>query len=201
MRITDEVMDKDEIILAEGGSPKKRLRISLQQFEKQPLLNIRYYYEDALGEIRPTRKGVSITRNRYLDLVEAIEKHNEAILGYLQNGVVGQEFLSWDYVATQAHLRSGPISAIHVNTSPLRGRDVSQVTYGGGEVSIKLNINDPFVKKFEGDVQKLAPFARVLVAFDLAAKLTCDSESLEVQHAIERLRLELSRQLRNLPQE
>ena len=201
MLITEKMMDEEEIILVEGGSPKKRLRISLQQFEKQPLLNIRYYYEDPQGEMKPTRKGVSITRNRYIDLADAIEKHNEAILAYLESSIVGQDFSSWDYIAAQAHLKSSPISTINISTSSFRGRDISQVTYEGGKVSVLLNITDPFVKKYEGNVERLAGFARVLVAFDLAARLTCDSESLEVQHAIERLRLELSRQLRNLPQE
>lgn len=194
-------MDDDEIILAEGGTPKKRLRVSLQQFEQQPLLNIRYFYEDNQGVMKPTRKGVSITRNRYLDLAEAIEKHHDSIMSYLETGIVKHEFSSWQQLTQQARFQSGAVSEIRFDALPLRGMEVGEVTYEGSKVTVELNTKHPFVKRNVNDDQILAFLARVITAFDLAAKLTSDSESLEVQHAVERLRQELFRQLRNLPVE
>ena len=112
-------MTEEQIILAEGGSPKKRLRIALQRFEAQPLLNIRYYYEDKQGEMQPTKKGVSISRNRYLDLVDAIEKHHDSISDYLDTGAVSSDLQGWEYQSKRALEDIGEVQHIEVESRAL----------------------------------------------------------------------------------
>ena len=192
-------MSEEQIILAEGGSPKKRLRIALQRFEAQPLLNIRYYYEDKQGEMQLTKKGVSISRNRYLDLVDAIEKHHDSISDYLDTGAVGSDIAEWEYQSKRALANVGAVQHIEVVSSPLPGRDVGDVTYQGGKAKVTLNEKHDFVQGCLENKEHLNLVARVLTAVDLSMQLITDSESAEVEHAIERLRHELSRQLRNLP--
>lgn len=192
-------MSDEQIVLAEGGTPKKRLRIALQHFEDQPLLNIRYYYEDKQGEMQPTKKGVSISRNRYLDLVETIEKHHDSIADYLDNGVINDDLSSWAHRTKHALANVGAVETIDFEVGPIPGRDVGEVNYQGGRAKIVLNSKHDYVNSLQEATNANLVVAKMLVALDLSSRLIADSESAEVQHAIERLRHEFSRQLRNLP--
>eukprot|EP00013_Stygamoeba_regulata_P006262 CAMPEP_0177629590 /NCGR_PEP_ID=MMETSP0447-20121125/751_1 /TAXON_ID=0 /ORGANISM="Stygamoeba regulata, Strain BSH-02190019" /LENGTH=101 /DNA_ID=CAMNT_0019130925 /DNA_START=88 /DNA_END=393 /DNA_ORIENTATION=- len=53
--------------------PLSRLRrVSVSHFRGKQLVNIREYYSDASGEIKPGRKGISLTVEQYEALKEAI---------------------------------------------------------------------------------------------------------------------------------
>lgn len=55
----------------EGGEV---LRISIGEFKGRKLLNIRIWYTDSeSGELRPTKKGVTVNAGQYQNFMKAVE--------------------------------------------------------------------------------------------------------------------------------
>lgn len=189
----------DPIILSEGGPPAKKLRISLQHFKDIPLLQIRYFYEDKEGNLKPTNKGVAIPRNRYLDLAESIQNHHDEIADFLAGEVVDEDALT-----TLIHLKANhakklsSVKSIAVSRKEGRKSELFEASFGGGEAQLVLNHNHDFVKKGANAGGEVSSLAKTLVAIELSAQLISDGESYEVQHTVDRLLNEFKRQLANL---
>ena len=192
-------MPEEQIILAEAGSSKKRLRISLSMFKSRPLLNIRNYFQNKDGEMQPTTKGISMTRNNYLVLSETIKKHNDDIISFMDSIDLSDTITSWSQRTKGALDSISAVEGILLDVKKVSGRDFSEVTYSGSKAQVSLNANHKYLKKNEHTEQQLKVLGDIAVAFDLATKLIVEDESNEVQHALERLRSEFSRQLQNLP--
>lgn len=80
----------------------------------------------------------------------------------------------------------------------LNGQKFFEVSYQGSRAVVSLQKQN---LKFEGNINhkdQIDYLAKVLVAFDLSAKLVMEDEPIAVLHAFERLETEFSRQLRNL---
>ncbi|CAK7264671.1 hypothetical protein SEPCBS57363_001201 [Sporothrix epigloea] len=58
----------------------KMRRIGIAQFRNTTLINIREYYESA-GQMRPGKKGISLSLDQYKALVQAIPDINAALRG------------------------------------------------------------------------------------------------------------------------
>ena len=188
--------DEAAIILSEGGADKKRLRFSLKEYQGVPLLDIRYFYRDRSGEFAPTRKGISISRNRYLDFHNVISKHHEAISSFLEGGggavSIGRE---------EKELASRNVSSVErveATVESFAGPDLYDVRYEGSTAKVKLDAKHACVQGAVEGSSSTFDLARFFVAFDIAATLVSDSESYEVIDAVERLGTELIRQLSNL---
>ncbi|KAK4144296.1 transcriptional Coactivator p15-domain-containing protein [Dichotomopilus funicola] len=54
-------------------------RISTAQFKGMSLINIREYYTTPDGEVRPGKKGISLTLDQYSALLKAIPEVNEKL--------------------------------------------------------------------------------------------------------------------------
>ncbi|MDF3820970.1 transcriptional coactivator p15/PC4 family protein [Leptospira sp. 96542] len=50
------------------------LRVEISEYKGQTLFNIRIWYQDANGELKPTQKGVAISPNLVSELKEALEE-------------------------------------------------------------------------------------------------------------------------------
>ncbi len=48
------------------------LRIEISEYKNVPYLNLRMWYTDKDGELRPTKKGVAVTKEDYVLLKAAI---------------------------------------------------------------------------------------------------------------------------------
>jgi hypothetical protein len=190
------MVEEDAIILSEGGVDKKRLRFSLKEYKGVPLLDIRYFFRDMEGGFSPTRKGVSISRNRYLDFKTVIEEHHETINAYLakEDVAVDGGLRNKEHAARKAT----SVGEVNVSIENLQGGSFYEAEHLGSTIKIKLNARHPCtsgVSPTSACGKNLAKFA---AAFDVAASLASDSESIEVLDAIERLKSELARQLSNL---
>ncbi len=77
-------MPDDRKVLHEfKRNQEETLRISLSNFKGRTYIDIRMFYEDAKGELAPTKKGVTITpelwdefRNGVANAEEALQKAN-----------------------------------------------------------------------------------------------------------------------------
>ena len=189
----------DPIILSEGGPPAKKLRISLQHFKNTPLLQIRYFYEDKEGNLKPTNKGVAIPRNRYLDLAESIQNHHEHIADFLAGEVVDGDALTTLMQLKANHAKKlSSVKTIAVSRKEDRKSELSETSFGGSEATLALNENHEFVNKCAREDDEVIVLAKTLVALELSAQLISDGESYEVQHTVDRLLNEFKRQLANL---
>lgn len=192
-------MIEDQIVLAENGSLKNRLRLSLQMYKKSPLLNIRFYYEDKEGEMKPTKKGISITRNNFLVISDVLKKHSDDISTFLDNGIVNETLPNWTEQKTQALDAVGAVNKIETKVRPMPGKEFASVSYQGSKALVSLNSSHSQVDQVKDKKESKEVLEGVAVAFDLAQRLISEEESNEVQHALDRFRIEFSRQLRNLP--
>ncbi len=53
---------------------KERIRIVLTEYHGHQFIDCRVYFEDAQGELRPTKKGISLTADVIDDVIEALTK-------------------------------------------------------------------------------------------------------------------------------
>ena len=63
---------KDRILFEVKKSTDRQLRITLQEYRQDPVLDVRFYYLDGKsGEWRPTRQGITLTSS---DMIEDLMK-------------------------------------------------------------------------------------------------------------------------------
>ena len=189
----------EEFVLSEAGPPRKRLKISLQEYEGTPLLQIRYFYEDKDGNLRPTKQGIAITRNRYLDIADAVQKNHELIADFLSGGVDGLSFESRlvKEKSAQAMVHS-PVKKISVASERLRRSELFAVEFSGSLAKIVVNAEDGIFSEDAFKGEKSSGLFRALVALEMSAILVAEGESREVRATIERLMQEFKRQITNL---
>ncbi|GAB2596651.1 MULTISPECIES: transcriptional coactivator p15/PC4 family protein [Nitrincola] len=190
----------DEIILSETGPEKKLLRMSLSEFEGTRLLNVRYYYKDTkTGEIKPTRKGIALGRNRYVDIFELFEKHHSEILDYFDNQSTGFKGLNGWKSRVEKVARTQKSNAMVITSiEPLGGRDLYDIVFSGAEISVKLNNKNKFVSTLSEQSNPNDLLGRVAAAFELACQLVADEQSNAVVDALDHLKYEFSRQLSSI---
>ena len=80
----------------------------------------------------------------------------------------------------------------------LNGKKFFEVSYQGSRAIVSLQKRNLNFEDKINHKDKIDYLAKVLVAFDLSAKLVMEDEPRAVLHAFERLEIEFSRQLRNL---
>lgn len=64
----------DKIVHEFEKNSTESIRFSLSEFKGRELVNIRVYYTDEDGELKPTKKGISISTEIFEDFLEGIEK-------------------------------------------------------------------------------------------------------------------------------
>ena len=190
-------MSDDEKVIAEFGPPGKKLRLSLSQYGGQPLLNIRFYYEKD-GEMKPTKKGIAISRNRFLDVTNTLESHHEAIATFMEDPLSTRLPEDIFEVKKDALDNIKVVEKANLFIAPVSGRKVSEVKYSGSSADITLNSNHKFVEKYADSEKEKELMKKIFIAFDLSRQLVAADEANDVQHALERLDAELSRQLKNI---
>ncbi len=77
--MAETTIDKPDIVHEFRKSATERVLAYLSEYHGRPLANIRVWFEDADGNLRPTKKGLSISVDRIPDLEEAVRKLGEAV--------------------------------------------------------------------------------------------------------------------------
>lgn len=62
----------DEVIAQFEKNATEVIRISLTEYRGRKLIDMRVYYSDDEGQYRPTKKGVSLSADRYTDFKRAM---------------------------------------------------------------------------------------------------------------------------------
>ena len=72
----------DELIAQFEKNATEVVRVSLTEYRKRKLVDVRVYYSDDEGEYRPTKKGVSLSLEVYPDFkraLAALEKRSSSV--------------------------------------------------------------------------------------------------------------------------
>jgi hypothetical protein len=70
----------DELIAQFEKNASEVVRVSLTEFRGRTLVDVRVYYTNDEGEHRPTRKGISLAVDGYLDFRNAIARLDKVLL-------------------------------------------------------------------------------------------------------------------------
>lgn len=57
----------------------ERLRVSQESYKGKDYLDIRIYYQDDAGEWKPTKKGVTVSPDRFEEFAQIIQKAAEEL--------------------------------------------------------------------------------------------------------------------------
>jgi len=68
-----------QIIADIDKNSREIIRIDISEFKGKELINIRIWYHDMDGTVKPTQKGVALDINQYQELKKAVEKIGEYI--------------------------------------------------------------------------------------------------------------------------
>jgi hypothetical protein len=68
--------EKTEVI---GEIRSGNIRIAINQFGKSTLLDIRKYFKTEEGQLAPTKKGISLTKEQFIEILEILNQKKEDI--------------------------------------------------------------------------------------------------------------------------
>lgn len=157
--------DEAEYILAETGGRRNRLLVKLVPFEGHQLLDLRYWYTDSRGDLRPTRKGLSLTAGHFGVVAETLARYGSAIQAWLSgDGAVEELVLEADaaasteavrarQVAKQGAAREARSESQLVRSAVIdepRSRACFSVEYRGGEEVVLFNKDHSFSERILG---------------------------------------------------
>jgi hypothetical protein len=175
--------DEGEILL-EDGPDSKRLRVALRQFKGRSLLDLRYWYLDKkTKDMRPSPKGISLTRTNYLGLRSIALDHHDAVMEYLDVGTLSKSHEGdRKQVEERFAHRQQSVSTINVSIEPIRpSTRLYDVRHEGAHAIVVLNALHPLVSDLPEsmeDVQPIIEFsAKLLVALDLTISSLTDTEA------------------------
>ncbi len=168
-------MDVGGRILGEEGPERNRTRFYLNSYEGNRLLDIRKFYRDRRsGEFKPTRQGINLNRDTFMELKRVLDRDEDMILEWLRIGHVPEEVLRYQQAQEEAKKKNfrlvGDVDVEEVNN--FRDRKMFDVRHEGGRDIVELNTAHPFVQSIsEEELRNMDPtevrglFARLLAAF------------------------------------
>ena len=178
-------MMSDSIVLIEDGPDRKRMRVELSSYQGHPLLSIREWYKDkSSGDLKPSRKGIALTRNNYLAVKSAIHMHHDQIMEHLR--ITANDDLSSadasEIKATHGR-RIQPVSKINWTISNFRPMSsIFQIDFRGPVADVSFNNSHPYVARLEqqaGADAKLQTLAEFIVGLELARNQSMDEGLME----------------------
>jgi len=192
----------EEKVLVEDGSPSKKLIIQLREYEGHRLLDVRYWYTDKKDKmLKPTQKGINLTRSNYLTFKSVITNHHEEVMDWLGVGYVPanvDEYTKKQHECANEHkYRVGnyDVSLCDFGSSSM----LYEVSHLAGQKHIKLNTEHKFVKNInnllEQNSEVLKIFCDMLMAFDNAKNGLGGAYSVNADALIEQLDYDWSHSL------
>ena len=129
----------EDVVLA-AGSSKQPLIVKYSEYEGKKLLDIRKYYKSKDGDLKPTRKGVSLTHVQFEAVSNAFEQKGEEIEKWLLSGVTGKtaEVLA----AEESKFRKDNLT---VTVEEWAGLEMFSYEKNGDGSILKLNKRHPWI--------------------------------------------------------
>jgi len=168
-------LDAQNRILGEEGPERNRTRFYLNSYEGNRLLDIRKFYRDRRsGDFKPTRQGINLNRDTFMELKRVLDRDEDLILEWLRIGHVPEEVLRYQQAQEEAKKKNfrlvGEVDVEEVNN--FRDRKMFDVRHEGGRDIVELNTAHSFVQSIsEEELANMEPaeirglFARLLAAF------------------------------------
>ncbi len=181
----------DELII-EDGPDRNRLRVKLTEYETNPLVDVRLWYKDkSSGEFKPSRKGISLTRNNYLAVRSAITDSHDKIIEHLRvNTAAKLSSAEHKVVKSSRSDQLQPIEQVSYSIEAIRpASQLYQVDFEGSEALVRLNSGHALVENNRNKVSSEDVFqqlATLITSLELAkiqsdgAELTSPSVVLEL---------------------
>jgi len=178
--------DEHENILAMAGSKKNPLILKLGEYEGTRTLDIRNFFFDKEGNLKPTRKGISLSEKKYNIVNNILKENEEKIKDWFREKCKTHE-------KVQKHqerlLKAREDAKFHSQKYSVIGKKWKSPIFFehkaiGGEDEVIINENHPFYlaieKNFESynkdikeEIKKV--FYLLLISFSRAKTLFHDS--------------------------
>lgn len=192
----------DGKVLIEDGSPSKKLIIQLKEYEGHRLLDVRYWYTDKKDKVlKPTQKGINLTRSNYLTFKSVITNSHEEVMDWLGVGYVPANVDEYTKNQHQyANEHKYKVGKYDVSLCDFgSGTALYEVTHLAGEIQIKLNTEHKFIncfsKQFEQNKDVIKVVCDMLMAFDNAKHGLGGVHSVNADALIEQLEYDWSHSL------
>lgn len=174
-------------ILGEDGPPHRRIRFTIRDFEDNRLFDIRKHYlprkPDPLTgkrDFRPTKQGISLTRDNFVELKQILESYNDDILEFLRIGQVSEEMLRYHQAELEAKEKNFRLANdVEIReVDNFRDSHLFHVSHQGAKDVVELNTSHPFAKAISlGEIANSSPeeirelFATMMATFARARSL------------------------------
>jgi hypothetical protein len=137
-------MDK---ILGEDGPPNRRARFGLNEFKGNHLFEIREFYLKQ-GEFLPTKKGINLNRNRYMELQRIINTFDDEIRTFLNIGEVDEGLLRYQQAQEEAKKANFRLvnDMVEEQVNKLPDGHLFDVKHEGAKDRVRISSSHPFAK-------------------------------------------------------
>ena len=196
---------EDGELLLEDGPLAKRLRIALRQFKNTKLLDIRYWYQDKTSmEMRPTAKGISLTRSNYLGLRSVTTDHHDAIMEYLDVGFISSSDKGDAELATAHRLQQqAAVNKISLITKTLQpASKLYEIEYDGAHAKVSINTAHPLgvamIKNEKNGSFENDRLASLIVALDLSMMKLRGNDLTSPDILLDQLEYDFARNVKNI---
>ena len=192
----------DGKVLVEDGSPAKKLIIQLKEYEGHRLLDVRYWFTDKKDKLlKPTPKGINLTRSNYLTFKSVITNHHEEVMDWLGVGYVPEHVDEYTKKQHQcANEQKYNVGKYDVKLCEFGSSTILyEVTHLAGQVQINLNTEHKYIKNTSKQLQQNNEVIKIvcdmLMAFDNAKNGLGGSHSVNADALIEQLDYDWSHSL------
>lgn len=137
----------NELELGRIGSEKAPVIIKLNNYKGNDLIDIRKYYQDKEGKLRPKRKGIALSRKTIYPALKLIAENIDKINKFFD--------------VNEADIAGSNIEELNTGIEikeEIDSHDFFKVEMLGSEKEIKLNSTHPFGKLFEGFLEELSSY-------------------------------------------
>ena len=73
-------MDKEKVVSQFEKNSREVVQASVKTWNDHELFDIRVYYRDDTGQLKPTQKGLCLSVEKLPDLKQAVEKLGKAVV-------------------------------------------------------------------------------------------------------------------------
>ena len=136
-------------ILGEDGPPHKRTMFGLNEYKGNRLFEIReHYLNKRKGEFQPTKKGVNLNRDKFLELKRVIDSNLEEILEWLRLGAVTDGVHRYQIAQEEAKQRGFRLTRdVEIEEiSDFRDNHLFHVAHQGSKDVVTINLSHPFAQ-------------------------------------------------------
>jgi len=187
-------------VIATHGGKKNLLVFSLGEYKGRRTFDIRKCYTDVkTGDVRPTKKGITLSQQTFAVLAEVILEHDSEIREWLKSTEGMTDLVRENQVKGEEYARAALFETpqYEVSAEDWKSSEFFRMRAKGGRDQLIMNRNHPFVKLlFDGNedpAEQEIPasledmdsqvLTDLLVAFGKARDLS-ESDSLDITDII-----------------